>query len=106
MTTAVTFRDVDPSDAIQSLVEEHKKSLRELFGNITTCRVTVGRSNKHHRHGDNFEVRIELHVPRAHFIAESGDTADVYGAINGAFADLRERLQKHYEKARERRSEA
>ena len=105
MTTAVTFRDVDPSDAVQSLVEEQKQSLRDQFGNITSCRVTVGRSNKHHQKGENFEVRIELHVPRAHFVAESGDTADVYGAIHAAFNDLRHRLQNHYEKARERRNE-
>lgn len=108
MTTAVTFRDVEPSDAIQSLVEEQKKSLRDQFGNITSCRVTVGRSNKHHRHGDVFEVRIELHVPRADFVAErsSGPADDVYGTINAAFADLRARLQQHYERARERRNEA
>jgi len=70
--------------------------------------VTVGRNNKHHRHGDVFEVRIDLHVPRADFVAErtSGPADDVYGTINAAFADMRNRLQQHFERARERRNEA
>ena len=89
------------------MVEEHRRLLKEQFGNVTSCRVTVGRSNKHHRHGDIFEVRIELHVPRADFIAErtSGEADDVYATINTAFGDLRERLQHHFERARERRNE-
>jgi ribosomal subunit interface protein len=104
----VTFHDVEPSPAVQSFVEEQRKLLRGQFSDITSCRVTVGRSNKHHRHGDVFEVRIELHVPRADFIAErtSGEADDVYATLNAAFADLRGRLQQHFERARERRNEA
>jgi len=104
MNTAVTFRDVEPSNAIQSLVEDRRKLLREQFGNITSCRVTVGRNNKHRRHGDVFEVRLELHVPRTDFIAER-TSGDVYATINAAFDELRDRLQQHFERSRERRSE-
>lgn len=107
MNTAVTFRDVEPSAAIQSFVEEQRLSLKDHFGHITSCRVTVGMNTKHHRHGDVFEVRIELHVPHANFIAErtSGEADDVYGTIRSAFSDLRDRLQKHFDRARERRNE-
>jgi ribosome-associated translation inhibitor RaiA len=69
--------------------------------------VTISRSNTHHRQGDSFLVRIDLHVPQVDLVAErnSGDSDDVYATVNAAFDDAHRRLQTHYDKARERRNE-
>lgn len=75
---------------------------------ITSCRVTIGQTNKSHNKGDRFQVHIEVHIPHATLIAEktSGNSDDVYGMLNAAFDDLRARLLNHFERARERRNEA
>ena len=107
MNTPITFRDLDPSPAVEAHVQEKADKLAKHFDHVTTCKVTISRSNKHHRHGDSFMVRIDLHVPGVDLIAErtSGDSDDIYATVDGAFDDARKRLQTHYDKARERRTE-
>jgi ribosomal subunit interface protein len=104
MNTPITFRDVEPSVAIQNQVETCAERLARQFGTLTSCRVTIERTNNHHRHGDVFQVRVDLHVPQANLIAEktSGETDDLYATIDVAFEDLRRRLQQHYDRGASR----
>lgn len=107
MNTPITFRDVEPSAAVETLVRDRADKLARQFDHLTTCRVTISRSNKHHKHGDSYLVRVDLHVPQVDLVAEhnSGNTDDLYATVEAAFEDARKRLQTHYEKARERRNE-
>ncbi len=104
---AVTFRDVDPSPAVQSHVDERAGKLVDQFRTVTSCRVTIGRAQKRARHGDSFEVRVDVHAPHLDLVAEttSGETDNLYGAIDAAFDDLRTRLHDAHERARDRRRE-
>lgn len=108
MNTPITFRDVEPSAAVEALVRDKADKLAKHFDHVTTCRVTISRSNKHHKHGDSYLVRVDIHVPQVDLVAErnSGDSDDLYATVEGAFEDARRRLQTHYDKARERRTEA
>lgn len=108
MNTPITFRDVDPSPALQSHVTELTDKLQREMGVVTSCRVTIGKTNKSKKHGDRFSVHVELRVPNAVFNADltSGERDDLYGTINTAFDDLRARLHSHFDRARERRNEA
>ena len=107
MNTPITFRDVEPSAAVEALVRDRADKLAGQFDHVTTCRVTISRSNKHHKHGDSYLVRIDLHVPQVDLVAErtSGETDDLYATVDATFEDARRRLQTHYDKARERRNE-
>jgi ribosomal subunit interface protein len=108
MNTPITFRDVAPSPALEALVREKADKLAKQFDHVTTCRVTISRSNRHHRHGDSYHVRVDIHVPQVDLVAEhgSGDSDDLYATVDGAFEDARRRLKTHYDRARERRNEA
>jgi ribosome-associated translation inhibitor RaiA len=107
MNTPITFREMPPSPAIQEFVTELANELQAAVRAITSCRVTIGMTNKSHTKGDRFDVHIELHVPHATLIAErtSGDTDDLYAMLNAAFDDLRFRVLNHFERTRERRHE-
>lgn len=108
MNTPITFRDVPPSPAIEALVRERADKLARQFDHVTTCRVTVSRNNKHHKHGDSYTVRLDVHVPQVDLVSErsSGVSDDLYATVEAAFEDARHRLQQHYDKARDRRGEA
>lgn len=107
MNTPITFRDVEPSPALQAHVTSLADDLKKEISDLTSCRVTVGRTNRHHRQGDSFSVHVEVHVPHATLNAErtSGERDDVYAAVDAAFEDLQRRLRDHFERARERRNE-
>ena len=96
----ITFRNIDPSAAIEDSVREHAAKLEEFHTSVTGCRVIVETKHRRHRKGKVYHVRIELTVPGAE-IAISRDPErdhaheDVYVAIRDAFDAARRRLQDH-----------
>lgn len=103
MNTPITFRDLDPSPALQAQVNALTEKLQQEVRGVTSCRVTIGRTQHSHRRGDLYEVHVELRVPNATLRADltSGDRDDLYGTVNAAFADLRVRLHQHFERRNE-----
>ena len=55
----ITFRDMEPSDAIEQAVREKAEKL-EQFAEIMSCRVVVQMINKHSHKGTLYQVSIEL----------------------------------------------
>jgi ribosomal subunit interface protein len=107
MNTPITFRDVDPSPALQAHVATLIEKLQREVGAVTSCRVTIGTTNRSQKRGDRYQVHVELHVPSNTLRADltSGERDDLYATLDTAFDDLRVRLHQHFERARERRNE-
>jgi len=59
----ITFRDMDPSPAIESAVRERVEELERVFDRVTSCRVMIESPHHHQRKGRLFHVRIDLTVP-------------------------------------------
>jgi len=59
----ITFRDIEPSDFIQSTIRERAARLERFNGQITRCHVVVGMPHRHHRKGQHFSVRIDITTP-------------------------------------------
>jgi cold shock CspA family protein/ribosome-associated translation inhibitor RaiA len=59
----VTFRDIQPSDAVSAHVEKRAAKLDTFFDRITHCHVVVEAPNRTHKHGPRYHVRIDLRVP-------------------------------------------
>lgn len=93
----ITFRDLDPSEAIEAKIREAFAKLEEVENRITGCQVTVESRHRRHHKGNLYNVRIDLVVPGAE-IAVSRDPEqnhaheDVYVAIRDAFNAARRRL--------------
>jgi ribosomal subunit interface protein len=96
----ITFRDMDPSPAIEARIREKAAKLERFFDRITSCRVVVEARNKHQRTGRLYAVRIDLRLPGEEVVAGHGHPQDhahedVHVAIRDAFDALGRRLEDH-----------
>lgn len=57
-----TFKGMDQSDALESLVSKEATKLERFFGGITSCSVVIDKP-KHHIEGSQYQVHIVLDVP-------------------------------------------
>jgi ribosomal subunit interface protein len=91
----ITFRDMSPSDALEARIRDQAAKLEKFHSNITSCRVTVEESRKHHSQGRHFGVRIEVHVPGGEpLMATLKHDEDVYVAVRDAFGAVRRQLEE------------
>lgn len=96
----ITFRDMEPSDAVEAAVREKAEKL-EQFAEIMGCRVVVQMINKHQKKGTLYQVSIDLTVPgeelvvsRDHGIDHSHE--DIYVSIRDSFDAARRQLQDYH----------
>jgi ribosomal subunit interface protein len=94
----ITFRDIDPSPAMETRIRERFEKLERLGARITSCHVVISEPHRHQRKGEAINVRIDLKVPGQEIVInrEPGadpDHADAYVAIRDAFDTARRRLE-------------
>lgn len=85
----ITFRNMEPSPAVEARLREKAAKLQRLYGKITACRVVVEAPHEPHK-GRSFKVSIDLSAPGREILVSKGvgdDHAheDVYVAIRDAF---------------------
>jgi ribosome-associated translation inhibitor RaiA len=96
------------SDALAAHVRLRAEKLEHLSHRIVSCHVVVGLAGHHHRHGDRYQVSINLglpgreilvdHTPNEHSLETARSTSD--RAFEEAERQLedwvrRERVQRH-----------
>ena len=120
----IAYRDVEPSPALDRLIQAEAAKLERFFHGIVSCRVLVEHSNRRHKHGSPFNVRIDLSLPGAELVVNHSDdvrpvppasddepervrkSAEHEGhkepqlAVRAAFTALTRRLQEHVKKLR------
>ena len=94
----VTFRNMDPSSAVEDAVRERVAKLEELSDRIQYCRVVVEAPHRRHHQGTLYHVRVELRMPGDELVVRRDSDADhahedVYVAVRDAFDAARRRLQ-------------
>lgn len=94
----VSFRDIEPSPAIEARIREKAEKLERFFDRAVSCKVVVAARNKHQHKGRLYNVSIHLAVPgedlmigHEHKLDHAHE--DVYVAIRDAFDALKRRLQ-------------
>lgn len=103
--TELTFRGIDPSDALRDVVLARVARLERFSGDILSCAVVIGRSEHRHRHGNRFDVHVRLKMRGSDI--EAGNTPvddtrheDAYVAVGDAFDALRRRVQDYAHRRR------
>jgi len=97
----LSWRNVEPSDAIAARVRAEAARLERAWGRIVGCAVTLEAPSRHHRHSDSqYRVRIELSVPGGRLVVgrdprRTRTHADLYLAVKTAFREVRRQLQDH-----------
>jgi ribosomal subunit interface protein len=96
----IAFRNIKQSPAMTASIQEHAERLEKFYDGIIGCSVVVEERHKHHRHGNHFQLRIELSVPGTTLVAnreadEHHAYTDVYVAIRDAFDSMRRQLEDY-----------
>ena len=59
----ITFRDMEPSPALEHDAREALAKLEEHHARLTSCRVVIQAPHKHHQRGRRFQVTVGLAIP-------------------------------------------
>jgi len=99
----INFRNMDRSDAVEARVRENTEKLEQIFDRITSCRVVVEATHRHHHKGFLYHVSIDIGVPGTMVVVnrdpgKNHAHEDVYVAVRDAFKAARRRLEDHSER--------
>lgn len=102
----ITFRNLEPSAAVEARVRKESEKLDRLYARIMRCRVVVESHHKHHHKGNLFHVRIDLTVPGAELVVgrepdEHHAHEDVYVAVRDAFDEACRQLEAYVSRIRQ-----
>lgn len=98
--TQITFRGMDPSEAVRERVLDRAAEIELLDERITGVHVTVEAPHRHHHQGNLFSVRIDIHLPDSEIVVgrehhDQQGHEDVYVALRDAFDAARRQLEEH-----------
>lgn len=102
----ITFKNLDPSPAVEARIREKAKKLERFSDRISGCRVVVEAPHRRQHVNKLYQVYIDITVPpRGELIVnrEHGrDHAheDVYVAIRDAFDAAVRQLEEHAQRVR------
>ncbi len=101
----VTFHELDPSPAIESVIRRKAEKLWRFFSRIVSLRVVVGKPHRHKHRGETFEIRIFVSVPGSEVVVDREPGADLGHAdlrvaIDDAFRAAQRQLQSYARKMR------
>ena len=96
----ISFKDIDPSPAVEARIRERIEELEKVHARITACHVVVAAPHQSLHKGRTYDIRIRIEIPGAEVVV-SRDTGadhsheDIYVAIRDAFNEARRRLEDH-----------
>lgn len=96
----VTFRGMDPSPTLETLIREKTAKLDQYHPNITGCRVTVEKPHHHKHQGEHFVVTLDLTVPGSDLVINHAHSEDAHIALRDAFQAAKRQLEEHARKKR------
>ena len=96
----ITVRDMPNSEALDTHIRDKVQKLNDIFAEIVSCRVVVEVPHKHHSQGKQFNVRIDLGVPRNEIVVNRDHHEDVYVALRDAFDAAKRQLEDYVRRMR------
>ncbi len=95
MQIITTFRDMDPSPALQAAAERWVARLEQVCDRMISCHISIELPHRHHHQGAAFEVHVVIGVPGAQIAASHHAAPDAYIALGDAFRAARRQLVEH-----------
>jgi ribosomal subunit interface protein len=102
----ITFRDIEPSEAVEARIREKVAKLEQYYDRITSCRVVISAPHRHRHKGKLYEVTVDLVLPGEELVvAHEGKSdhahEDIYVAIRDSFEAARRQLKKYVRRIRD-----
>jgi ribosomal subunit interface protein len=97
MQIITTFRDMDPSPALQAAAERWVARLEQVCDRMVSCHISIEQPHRHQHQGSAFEIHVIVGVPGAQIAASNHASIDAYVALGDAFRAARRQLLEHAE---------
>lgn len=103
----ITYRDVEKSDAIETLIHEKVAKLERLCDYISNCQIAVEKIHDRPSHGSPYRVRIDMTVPPGHELvadvnpSEPNQHVKLDAVIRDAFSTAERQLKELIRRQRE-----
>lgn len=101
----ITFRNMDPSPAVENNIREKVAKLEQFYDHIVSCRVVVEFDHRNHNKGNHFRVAVHLKVPEGELVANRAPDqhhshTDVFVAVRDSFDAVKKQLDAYVAKRR------
>lgn len=101
----ISFRQMEHSPALEATIRDKAARLDTFASHIMSCRVVVEFAGKHHMHGNQYNVRIDITLPGGEVVAtrepgEHKEYKDIAIAIRDAFDSAARQLEDHVRRQR------
>jgi len=101
----VSFRHMEHSAALEALIQDKAARLEHFADQLLSCRVVVEPAGKHHQHGNQYAVRLDLTVPGEEIVVtrepgEHTEYRDIQVALRDAFDAACRQLEDHVRRRR------
>ncbi|MEA5503393.1 HPF/RaiA family ribosome-associated protein [Halotia wernerae UHCC 0503] len=96
----ITYRNVEKTNAIDTLVNEKIAKLEDVCNYISSCHIAIEKTHDRPRSGSPYRVRIDMTVPPGHELvaesnpSESNQYEPLDAVIRDAFSAARQQLVK------------
>ena len=105
MPLQISFRNMDPSPAVEERIRKKAAKLERFHDRIVGCKVVVEAPHRHHHKGKLYSVRVDVSVPGKDVVVDRAKPTDhahedVYVAVRDAFAAAVRRLEDQTRKRR------
>ncbi|KFE33892.1 HPF/RaiA family ribosome-associated protein [Thioclava atlantica] len=99
----ISYRNIEPSEAVTTLVKRRISVLERLHDRITGCEVVLDAPQKRKVSGRVFEARLTLHIPGEDFhaersVAQGSARDDLLLAVNRTFSAAEKHLKRQKKK--------
>lgn len=96
----IAFHNTSPSPTIEAKVRDLTASLLACYDRIVSCRVVVDVPHRHHKEGNLYQVRVDIHVPGGELVVKRDQSdhfefRDIDVMLHDAFEDARRQLDSH-----------
>ncbi|MBE9212061.1 HPF/RaiA family ribosome-associated protein [Plectonema cf. radiosum LEGE 06105] len=100
----VTYRGVEKTDAIDSLVNSKIAKLEQFCDHISSCRVAIEKTHDHPSSGSPYRVRLDITVPPAHELAvdRSPDIGIQYEPLDAVIRHAFDAMQRQLKELNDR----
>ncbi len=91
---------MEHSPALDTRIREYCAKLEGFHPKITTCHVIVDERDRKKTKGNQFEVRVDVHVPGRDIVASLQEHEDPYVALREAFDVVIRQLEQDIRRKR------
>lgn len=103
----ITYRSVEKTEAIDSLVNSKIAKLEKFCDHISSCRVAIEKAHDHPSSGSPYRVRLDITVPPSHELAvdRSPDNGNQYEPVDAVIRHAFDAMERQLKELNERQQD-